>query len=79
MLINTVILLLRNGLPIFIVVSLLFLLLPKQRSWLWQGLLSGSTGVIVLYFLIAPITRMYAFVSDIFFGQYTAIETAERF
>jgi high-affinity iron transporter len=57
MLINTVILLLRNGLPIFIAVSLLFLLLPKQRNWLWQGLLSGSTGVIVLYFLIAPISQ----------------------
>lgn len=58
MLINTVILLLRNGLPIFIVISLLLLLLPKQRRWLWQGVLSGSAGVIVLYFLVAPISQL---------------------
>lgn len=57
MLINTVILFMRNALPIFILVSILLVIFPQYRRWIWQGLLAGCAGVAVLFSNIGPISE----------------------
>lgn len=42
MLINTVILFLRDALPIFVLVSYLYAYLPANKLWLWLALMAGA-------------------------------------
>jgi len=51
--------LLKPTLVIFLMLSLLFLALPRARWWLMKGLLSGAMILFDLYFLVLPLALIW--------------------
>ncbi|MCC2617086.1 hypothetical protein LJ739_12610 [Aestuariibacter halophilus] len=59
MLINTVILFLRDALPVFLLLGLLWSINPHWKRWLLHGLLSGILLLVVIFINVASVSEWF--------------------